>query len=92
MSKVVTDPMKGTQRIQSDSTGPPRSAIAGTATAVDQFFERFTLHGMPLPDEDLATVIKMHLGMPGQAKVAAVDLMRLAVLIEGRQVYAPDGS
>jgi hypothetical protein len=40
----------------------------------------------------LAIVTNMHLGIPGQAIVAAVDLIRLAVLIEGRQVYTADGS
>lgn len=37
-------------------------------------------------------IIGVYLCMPGQAVLAAVDLVRLAVLIEGRQVYAPDGS
>ena len=45
---------------------------------------------MPFPDEDIAVVIDAHFGMPRQAVVAAVDLIRLAIFIEGRQVNASD--
>jgi hypothetical protein len=43
---------------------------------------------MPFPDEYLAIIVNVHFGMPGQAVVAAVNLIRLAMFIEGRQVNA----
>jgi len=45
---------------------------------------------MPFPDENIAIVIDVDFGMPRQAVVAAVNLIRLAVFVEGRQVHASD--
>ena len=42
---------------------------------------------MPLPNEDGAIVVKVHLGMPWQTVIAGVNLVGLAIIIEGRQVY-----
>ena len=66
--------------------------IDGLAITVVQLFKRLTLDGVPLPDENMAIIIDVHLCMPGQAVLTAMNLIRLAVLVEGRQVYAPDGS
>jgi hypothetical protein len=45
---------------------------------------------MPLPDEDCAIVVKMNLGMPWQTVIARVNLVWFAIVVEGRQVHAPD--
>ena len=49
-----------------------------------KFLEVLAVHGVPLAHEYMALVINVNLGMPGQAVIAGVNLIRLSGLVEGR--------
>jgi hypothetical protein len=48
----------------------------------NQFLELFAFHGMPFSDENCAIVINVNFGMPRQAIVTGVDLVRFAVVVK----------
>ena len=50
----------------------------------DKFLEMLAIHSMPLADENIAVVINVYLGMPGQAVITGVNLVRLSGLVKGR--------
>jgi len=65
--------------------------VRALAASPDQPLEFFALDGVPLPDEDLAIVIYVNFGVPWQAVVASVDLVRFAMFIKRCQVNTPNG-
>ena len=50
----------------------------------DKFLEMLAIHSVPLADEHITVVINVYFGMPGQAVIAGVNLIRLPGLVEGR--------
>jgi len=46
-------------------------------------FEFWAFYGMPFSDKDGAIVVDVNLSVPWQAVIASVDLIRLAVIVEG---------
>lgn len=96
---MFTRPDNGLADIDHDLASP-QAGIAAVPTraqqhwlsridGVEQLLECLAVHGVPLPDEDVA-VLDVDFSVPGQAVVAAVNLVRLAVVIEGGQVDASD--
>src|SRR4051794_1791982 len=73
------------------SIGRGCTSALSRPVAARQFLEFRAIHGVPLPDEDGSVVGNVDLGMPRRAVMTAGDLVRLAVVIESRQVHAPDG-
>jgi hypothetical protein len=49
-----------------------------------KLLEVLAVNGVPLAHEHMALVINVNLGMPWQAVIAGVNLIRLSGLVEGR--------
>jgi hypothetical protein len=52
--------------------------------------EFLTIYGVPLADEHGAVIVAYHFRVPGKAAGTGVNLVRIAVLVLGRQVDRAD--